>query len=111
VAELRRAFRQTGMADRLVTRAGGYLLVAGPEDVDAARFDQLAAQGRALLAAGHAVGAAGCLQEALGLWRGPPLADAGDWDWARAEAAGLREAQLAAVECPPAGPAGLWAGG
>jgi predicted ATPase/DNA-binding SARP family transcriptional activator len=99
IAELRRAFRPAGLADRLVTRGGGYLLVAGPGEVDAARFDQLAARGRALMAAGDAAGAAGCLEEALGLWRGPPLADAGDWDWARAEAARLEEARLAAVEC------------
>ena len=99
VAELRRAFRHAGAADRLVTRAGGYVLVASSGEVDAARFDQLAAKGRALLAAGDAAGAAGCLEQALGLWRGPPLADAGDWDWARAEAARLGEARLAAVEC------------
>src|SRR5437763_223415 len=37
--------------------------------------------------------------EALGLWRGPPLADVGDWGWARAEAVRLGEARLAAVEC------------
>jgi len=99
VAELRRVFRQAGVADQLVTRAPGYLLVASPEEVDAARFDRLAAQGRALLAAGDAAGAAECLAEALGLWRGPPLADIGDWDWARAEAARLGEARLAAIEC------------
>jgi predicted ATPase/DNA-binding SARP family transcriptional activator len=99
VAELRRAFGRAGIADRLVTRAPGYLLVASPEEVDAARFDQLAEQGRALLAAGDAAAAAGCLAEALGLWRGPPLADAGDWDWAQAEAARLGEARLAAMEC------------
>jgi DNA-binding SARP family transcriptional activator/tetratricopeptide (TPR) repeat protein len=99
VAELRRAFRQAGMADRLVTRAPGYVLMAGPEEVDAARFDQFAAQGRALLAGGDAAGAAGCLEEALGLWRGPPLADVGDLAWARAEAVRLGEARLAAVEC------------
>src|SRR5262249_42764987 len=73
VAELRRVFRQAGVADRLVTRAPGYVLVAGPEEVDAARFDQLAAQGRALLAAGDAAGAAGCVGAALGFFRGPPL--------------------------------------
>jgi DNA-binding SARP family transcriptional activator len=99
VAELRRVFRHAGMADRLVTRAPGYLLVAGPGEVDAARFDQLAKQGRALLAAGEAAGAAGCLERALKLWRGPPLADVGDWAWARAMAARLGEARLAAVEC------------
>jgi predicted ATPase/DNA-binding SARP family transcriptional activator len=98
VAELRRAFRQAGVADRLVTRAGGYVLVAGPSEVDAARFDQLAARGRALLTGGDAAGAAACLEEALGLWRGPPLAGVGDWAWAQAEAARLGEARLAAVE-------------
>src|SRR5215472_16648870 len=60
VAELRRVFRRAGVADRLVTHAGGYVLAAGPGEVDAARFDQLAAEGRALLAAGDAGGAAGC---------------------------------------------------
>src|SRR5215467_13271131 len=99
MAELRRAFRRAGAADRLVTRAPEYLLVDGPGEVDAARFDKLTAQGRALLAAGDAAAAAGCLEEALGLWRGPPLADVGDWEWARAEAARLAEARLAAVEC------------
>jgi DNA-binding SARP family transcriptional activator len=99
VAGLRRAFGRAGVADRLVTRAGGYLLVAGPGEVDAAAFDQLAARGRALLAGGDAAGAAESLAEALGLWRGPPLADIGDSDWARAEAARLGEARLAAVEC------------
>jgi predicted ATPase/DNA-binding SARP family transcriptional activator len=101
MAELRRALGRAGAAERLVTRGRGYLLVAGPGEVDAAVFDQLAARGRALLAAGDPAGAAGCLEEALGLWRGPPLADAGDWDWdwARAEAARLGDARLAAVEC------------
>jgi predicted ATPase/DNA-binding SARP family transcriptional activator len=99
VAELRRAFGRAGVGDRLVTRPPGYLLVAGPEEVDVARFDQLAARGRALLAGGDAAGAAGCLAEALGLWRGPPLADVGEVAWARAEAARLGEARLAVVEC------------
>jgi predicted ATPase/DNA-binding SARP family transcriptional activator/DNA-binding CsgD family transcriptional regulator len=99
LAGLRRVFRQAGAADRLVTRAPGYALVAGPDEVDATRFDQLAAQGRALLAAGDAVGAGGYLARALGLWRGPPLADIGDWAWAQAEAARLGEARMAAVEC------------
>jgi DNA-binding SARP family transcriptional activator/Flp pilus assembly protein TadD len=99
VAELRRVLRRVEAADRLVTRAPGYVLVASPEEVDTARFDQLAGQGRALLAAGDAASAAGCLERALGLWRGPPLADVGDWPWAQAEAARLGEARLAAVEC------------
>ena len=99
VAGLRRVFRQAGAADRLVTRAAGYLLATGSGEVDAVVFDQLAGQGRALLAAGNAAGAADCLARALGLWRGPALADVGDWVWARAEAARLGEARLAAVEC------------
>jgi DNA-binding SARP family transcriptional activator len=99
VAQVRRAFRQAGAAGRLVTRAGGYVLLAGPDEVDAARFDQLAAEGRALLAAGDAAAAAGRLERALKLWHGPPLADVGDWPWAQAEAGRLREARLAAVQC------------
>ena len=59
----------------LVYRAPGYMLRVAPGDVDIQRFETLVAEGRDALAAGDPERAAGLLGEALGLWRGPLLAD------------------------------------
>src|SRR3984957_9837069 len=59
----------------LVRRAPGYLLRVAPGDVDIQVFEALVAQGRSELAAGREDRAAELLGEALGLWRGGPLAD------------------------------------
>ena len=59
----------------LVRQAPGYLLRIGPGDVDIQVFEALVGQGRSELAAGRADRAAELLGEALGLWRGPLLAD------------------------------------
>ncbi len=60
---------------RLLTRPPGYLLRVGPGELDAARFESLAAEGRRLLAGGQPLAARRALDEALGLWRGDALAD------------------------------------
>nr|WP_206324639.1 MULTISPECIES: BTAD domain-containing putative transcriptional regulator [unclassified Streptomyces] len=57
---------------------GGYRLGAAREDVDLYRFERLAADGSAALAAGDPGRAATLLDEALGLWAGPALADLPD---------------------------------
>ena len=75
LSELRKALRSAGEAERLVTRPPGYLLRVTPGELDALRFERLAAAGNVALAAGDAVTAASRLDEALGLWRGPALAD------------------------------------
>jgi len=93
VSALRRALGTAG-AGLVVTRPPGYVLEADPGQVDAARFDRLV--GEAGRAAGDA--AAGPLAEALGLWRGPALAEFADQPWAQAEAARLEELRLGAVE-------------
>ena len=59
----------------LVYRAPGYMLRVGPGDLDVQRFESLTAEGRSALAAANAERAAALLAEALGLWRGPLLAD------------------------------------
>ncbi|MFE0647546.1 BTAD domain-containing putative transcriptional regulator [Streptomyces sp. NPDC059534] len=66
--------------DRVVSAEGGYRLDARPEDVDARRFERLAAEGLAALGAGDPARAAAVLDEALALWRGPALADLPDRD-------------------------------
>jgi DNA-binding SARP family transcriptional activator len=59
----------------LGTRAPGYVLNAEPESLDAVRFERLAASGHADLEAGRLAEGLAALDEALGLWRGVPLAD------------------------------------
>ena len=72
---LRQALGPTGY-QRIVTRPAGYLIEVRPGELDVARFTELRA---AVGAAGG--GRLGCgenraqLAEALGLWRGRPLAD------------------------------------
>ena len=61
----------------LFTRGGGYLLAAAAGQVDAERFEVMAAEGRRALADGDAARARELLDGALGLWRGEPLADLG----------------------------------
>jgi DNA-binding SARP family transcriptional activator/tetratricopeptide (TPR) repeat protein len=59
----------------LVHRAPGYLLRVAPGDLDSQVFESLVGQGRSALAAARPDRAAELLTEALGLWRGPLLAD------------------------------------
>ena len=98
LSELRKALRSAGEADRLATRPPGYLLRVAPAELDALRFEQLAADGDAALADGDAATAAQRLDQALALWRGPALADFDTVPSARAEAARLEEERLAALE-------------
>ncbi|WP_189245373.1 AfsR/SARP family transcriptional regulator [Streptosporangium pseudovulgare] len=84
--------------------ASGYRLAVERDRVDAHRFTRLTAEGRAALSAGAPAEAAAVLRAALGLWRGPALADladpAGDdaATVATATAARLEALRLAAVE-------------
>jgi predicted ATPase/DNA-binding SARP family transcriptional activator len=60
-----RARRALGGAAVVEQSAAGYRLAVTPDDVDALRFERLVAEG--------------AVAEALALWRGPALADAGDF--------------------------------
>ncbi|MBG0812780.1 BTAD domain-containing putative transcriptional regulator [Planomonospora sp. ID82291] len=84
--------------DLIVRRPAGYLIAVDPATVDACRFERLAAEGRRALSAGAPERASALLEEALGLWRGPALADVGDAPFAAAQAVRLEEARLAAAE-------------
>src|SRR5919199_1573382 len=59
----------------LVTQGRGYLLRAGPGQLDLDRFDALAAEGRQALREGNARDASDRLRDALALWRGRALED------------------------------------
>ncbi len=98
LSELRKALRSAGEADRLVTRPPGYLFRVTAGELDALRFEQLAAEGDTALAGGDAATAARRLDEALALWRGPALAGLDAAPFARAEAGRLEEERLAALE-------------
>ncbi|WP_433565644.1 BTAD domain-containing putative transcriptional regulator [Nocardia sp. CA-151230] len=99
VSRLRRALR-TGVGDgEFVESAGaGYRLAVDPESVDALRFARLAEQGRKALRDRDSGAAMTLLDEALGLWRGPALADVRDAPFAESQGARLDEARLAAEE-------------
>lgn len=62
----------------------GYRLAVEADDVDVHRFERLAVEGRRALVAGDQPRAATLLREALGLWRGPALADVGEVPFAKA---------------------------
>ena len=81
----------------LQTRPPGYLIELEPEAVDATRFAQLRADGRAALAAGDPETAATRLREALALWRGPAFAEFTE-PFAGVEAAHLEELHLVCLE-------------
>jgi DNA-binding SARP family transcriptional activator len=74
-------------ADRIVTRPPGYLIRIGPGELDLERFEALLEQGDV-----------GALREALGLWRGPALADLAFEPFAQAETGRLEELRLVALE-------------
>jgi DNA-binding SARP family transcriptional activator len=74
-------------ADRIVTRPPGYLIRIEPGELDLERFEGLLEQDHV-----------GALREAIGLWRGPALADLAFEPFAQAETARLEELRLAALE-------------
>ncbi|WP_460605712.1 BTAD domain-containing putative transcriptional regulator [Jatrophihabitans fulvus] len=94
VSRLRRALGATGAVTQ---SASGYALAVGSDGVDAARFRALAAAGAAAVRSG-APDALATLDTALGLWRGPALADTRDRaDDLLAFAAELDDLRLTAV--------------
>ncbi|WP_101783193.1 BTAD domain-containing putative transcriptional regulator [Nonomuraea indica] len=96
VSRLRRAL-EPGRAPReeaavLVSAAPGYALRATVEQVDAWRFEGL------VRADGDPAAVWAAMDAALGLWRGPALAEFADLTWAVTEAGRLEELRLVAVE-------------
>ncbi|TYB55377.1 AAA family ATPase [Nonomuraea sp. PA05] len=86
-------------AEAPIERAGaGYRLLAADEDVDACRFERLAAEGRAALGSGEVRRAVTALTAALALWRGAALAGLPDSERARAAAVRLEESRIGALE-------------
>ena len=100
VSALRQSLRvpcQDGLP-RLAALGDAYRLEVAPGDLDMLVFDDLAQRGRRALGDGDAAAAARLLDQALGLWHGPPAGDVivdGDTG---AVLAGLAERRLLAEE-------------
>src|SRR4051794_7793141 len=95
VSQLRKALAGNGTA--IATRAGGYLFQVSPHELDAARFQQLVAEGREQQAAMKIEEAAERFREALSLWRGAALAGLAFESHAQSEVERLEELRVAAV--------------
>ncbi len=83
---------------RVVTRYPGYLVEAQEHEVDLLRFTALCRDGCAVARAGCWEQASSILAEALGLWRGVPLADVPSQILRRDEVPRLEQLHLEAME-------------
>jgi predicted ATPase/DNA-binding SARP family transcriptional activator len=83
---------------RLRTRAPGYVLEVGEDELDLMRFERLLAFSRDALSQGEAARASALLREALALWRGPAIAEFAE-PFAQHETRRLEELRVAALEC------------
>jgi DNA-binding SARP family transcriptional activator/tetratricopeptide (TPR) repeat protein len=100
IVRLRRALDPDRVQGESVLRtvAGGYLLAVQPGELDAEMFQARVEEGRRAFEAGEALLARSVLGEALGMWRGPALADVAYEDFAQPEVRRLEELRLGAVE-------------
>jgi DNA-binding SARP family transcriptional activator len=95
ISELRKALTSPSPIE---TRAPGYVIRLEPDGLDLARFERLAEDAGRALRRGEAGQAAELLREALGLWRGEPLADLAGEPFATVAVQRLEEIRLAALE-------------
>ena len=107
VSQLRRALGDPAL---VASGHGGYTLELDPACVDALLVTGLAADASAARRAADASTALEAATEALGLFRGEVLADAGDGDWLRPHRARLEELRLGLLEDQAAARVGLGAG-
>ena len=96
VSRLRRSLGEASAA--LETVAAGYRLTVDADAIDARRFESLVESARTTRLEGDGAQARRLLDDALGLWRGPALADVAFESFAQGEIARLDELRLAALE-------------
>jgi basic membrane lipoprotein Med (substrate-binding protein (PBP1-ABC) superfamily)/DNA-binding SARP family transcriptional activator len=84
--------------NRIETSTPGYLLHADDREIDACRFESLVIEAIRAMDGGDARTAVGLLEQALGWWRGVPLADAPDSLALAGERRRLHELHLRAVD-------------
>jgi DNA-binding SARP family transcriptional activator len=95
ISDLRKVL---GSASAIETRAPGYAVQLSSDQLDLNRFERRTEEAAQALARGEAQAAADLLREALGLWRGAPLADLGYESFAQTAINRLEELRLAALE-------------
>jgi DNA-binding SARP family transcriptional activator len=95
ISELRKLL---GPASGIETRAPGYIIRLGPDQLDLNRFERVADEAGEALVLGDAKGAAGLYRQALGLWRSAPLDDLAYEEFAQRPIERLEEIRLAALE-------------
>jgi basic membrane lipoprotein Med (substrate-binding protein (PBP1-ABC) superfamily)/DNA-binding SARP family transcriptional activator len=98
VSELRKALDRVNGGPVIETRPPGYRLRVEPDRVDLRRFERQIAEGAAERQAGDLPRAVTTLQEALALWRGPPLSEFAYEEFAQPEIHRLEELHLHAFE-------------
>ena len=91
VSQLRKVL---GGPDVIETREPGYVVRVSPDELDLLRFEQLVETAEGA----PPERAARLLRDALGLWRGPPLADLRNEAYAQSEIRRLEEVRLTALE-------------
>jgi predicted ATPase/DNA-binding SARP family transcriptional activator len=91
MSRVRRSLGDAGLVQQV---GDGYRLPLRRTDVDAVLFEQLVRTGRREVREGSAAAARKTLDTALQLWRGLPLADAGDAAYAAGPRARLNELRL-----------------
>lgn len=97
ISKLRETLVPHGGEDIIETVPGAYRLTLNRDRVDAHLFTKLALRARAARAQDATATADALFRQALGLWRGPALAEV-DASWARIEAGRLEEERLAVLE-------------
>lgn len=95
ISDLRKAL---GSASVIETRSPGYVIRLSAGQLDLDHFQLSAEEAGRALARGEARSAADLLREALGLWRGAPLADLAYESFAQTSINRLEELRLAALE-------------
>lgn len=96
VSRLRKALAPVG--ERLASRRPGYVLRVEDDELDARVAEKLVGEARRLAARGRPEAAGERLAQALGLWRGAPLAEFEIFEFAAATTARLEELRVQATE-------------
>ena len=95
VSRVRKTMSQAGAGRSIITRSPGYVLHV--DEVDVAAFEALCLRGHHELADGRFAAASATLTQALALWRGERLAQAGT-RYLQAESDRFAEVRLTALE-------------
>jgi DNA-binding SARP family transcriptional activator len=88
----------SAVGEWLVTKAPGYLMRVAPNQLDATAFEALSWQGRQMLEQSQPEQASQLLRRALGLWRGPSLANVRRGALLEAHAVHLEEQRMRTLE-------------